>query len=166
MYDRKAPSAVNLVIRVKPTALSVSEWAFKAASSTSSPAKKSGNAAKSNGGVVTLEGQRFACDQLLPDSVSQTDVFEQLAHPLLRKALDGQHATLICYGATSSGKTFTALGDLGAQPPTTTHNGTQPTPQQQRGDNLGIIPRLLLASLGKVLISGVQVSYGCAQHFA
>ena len=64
----------------------------------------------------------FAFDDVLDESTTQEQVFQAVCPPLLRDLVRGVSATLFAYGQTSSGKTFTTIGEP---------------------DNRGILPRLL-----------------------
>lgn len=56
------------------------------------------------------ESYRFAFDGLLPPDAQQQEVFERVALPVLRSALDGYNGTVFAFGQTGSGKTFTITG--------------------------------------------------------
>ncbi|KAL4458604.1 hypothetical protein ABPG75_013469 [Micractinium tetrahymenae] len=56
------------------------------------------------------ESYRFAFDGLLPPDAQQEEVFERVALPVLRSALDGYNGTVFAFGQTGSGKTFTITG--------------------------------------------------------
>ena len=43
-------------------------------------------------------------------SSAQQDVFEKVGRSIVMSALDGYNATLLCYGQTASGKTYTQMG--------------------------------------------------------
>lgn len=66
-------------------------------------------------------------------SASQTDVYMDVGRPLLLHALEGYNSTLLAYGPTGSGKTYTMMGK-GSK-------STDPT-ASGRSSELGIIPRL------------------------
>jgi hypothetical protein len=73
--------------------------------------------------------QTFAFDHVLPADSTQHDVFVATAQPLISRFLDGFNCTMLAYGQTSSGKTFTMTGiDLDADP-------------NDAGNGMGIIPR-------------------------
>ncbi|TFK54668.1 kinesin-domain-containing protein [Heliocybe sulcata] len=73
--------------------------------------------------------QTFIFDQVHPPDSTQHALFTSTAEPLLNHFLEGFNCTILAYGQTSSGKTFTMTGiDLDADP-SDPHNG------------MGIIPR-------------------------
>lgn len=42
--------------------------------------------------------------------ISQAELYDKIGRPLLFHALDGYNSTLMAYGATGSGKTYTMIG--------------------------------------------------------
>ena len=56
------------------------------------------------------ESYRFPFDGLLPPEARQEEVFDRVALPVLRSALDGYNGTVFAFGQTGSGKTFTITG--------------------------------------------------------
>lgn len=69
--------------------------------------------ASRDGAVVRLEGggercREFAFDYAFPATSSQVDVFEQVAAPVIDEVLErGANGTIMAYGQTGTGKTFT-----------------------------------------------------------
>lgn len=63
----------------------------------------------------------FAFDHVLDSHCDQQHTYETIGKPLMGRVLKGYDATLIAYGPTGSGKTFTMMGE--------------------KGDREGIIPR-------------------------
>ncbi|KAL5511327.1 hypothetical protein ACEPAH_4543 [Sanghuangporus vaninii] len=73
--------------------------------------------------------QTFAFDQVHGPETSQYDLYKETAAPLLSRFLEGFNCTILAYGQTSSGKTYSMTGmDLEADP-SDPYNG------------MGIIPR-------------------------
>lgn len=71
----------------------------------------------------------FTFDQVHPPATTQHAMFVSTAQPLISRFVEGFNCTILAYGQTSSGKTFTMTGiDLDADP-MDAHNG------------MGIIPR-------------------------
>jgi kinesin family protein 6/9 len=52
----------------------------------------------------------YKCDAVLANA-SQERVFEEVGLPLCETVLQGYNATALCYGQTSSGKSFTMIGN-------------------------------------------------------
>ncbi|KAG6900399.1 hypothetical protein C0993_011092 [Termitomyces sp. T159_Od127] len=76
-----------------------------------------------------VKKQQFSFDQVHPPNTAQYDLFMSTAKPLVSRFIEGFNCTILAYGQTSSGKTFTMTGiDLDADP-TDPNNG------------MGIIPR-------------------------
>ncbi|XP_018329518.1 kinesin-like protein KIF3A [Agrilus planipennis] len=53
----------------------------------------------------------FSFDYIFPETSSQMDVYRNVAKPIVDKVLEGYNGTLIAYGQTGTGKTFTMSGD-------------------------------------------------------
>ncbi|KAK0211185.1 kinesin domain-containing protein [Desarmillaria ectypa] len=73
--------------------------------------------------------QVFSFDQVHGPSTTQHAMFTSTAQPLISRFVEGFNCTILAYGQTSSGKTFTMTGmDLDADP-------------SDPGNGMGIIPR-------------------------
>ncbi len=53
------------------------------------------------------ETSDYTFDRVYGPDTKQIEIFETAARPLVKGAMDGYNGTLLCYGQTSSGKTFT-----------------------------------------------------------
>ena len=62
------------------------------------------------GGGAKQELLSFSCDAVL-DNASQETVFEEVARPICDAVLDGFNGTIMCYGQTGAGKSFSMVGD-------------------------------------------------------
>ena len=64
--------------------------------------------------ISTIENSKykFSFDNIYNPKTSQADIFETSAKPILQSILEGFNGTILAYGQTSSGKTFTMQGDL------------------------------------------------------
>ena len=85
--------------------------------------------------------QVFTFDQVHSPNTTQHALFTSTAQPLLSRFLEGFNCTILAYGQTSSGKTFTMTGiDLDANP-------------SDPNNSMGIIPRAVstIFSLAKKL---------------
>jgi hypothetical protein len=79
--------------------------------------------------AVSAKKQAFAFDQVHPPAATQHALFTSTALPLISRFLEGFNCTILAYGQTSSGKTYTMTGiDLDADP-------------ADPNNGLGIIPR-------------------------
>ncbi|KAF8651435.1 hypothetical protein AX16_004736 [Volvariella volvacea WC 439] len=111
----------SVIQALSPTSVSieVTPTSALASSASASPASSSSNAKK----------QVFSFDQVHPPPTTQYELFSSTAQPLISRFVEGFNCTILAYGQTSSGKTFTMTGiDLDADP-TDPNNG------------MGIIPR-------------------------
>lgn len=71
-----------------------------------------------NQGVIISsdnDEKTFVFDHSYGPSASQTQLFEELAEPLVDKALEGFNGTIFAYGQTGSGKTYTMMGEKNVQ---------------------------------------------------
>lgn len=63
---------------------------------------------------VTQEGEEkpisFTFDHIFNENTRQQEVFDLVAKPALSRVMEGYNATILAYGQTSSGKTFTMEG--------------------------------------------------------
>ncbi|CAE7540320.1 KIF6 [Symbiodinium natans] len=68
--------------------------------------------AKDEDGVVnnSKTHYKFRFDGILPMKISQDEVFNQVAKPVIEDVLQGINGTIFAYGQTGSGKTFTITG--------------------------------------------------------
>ncbi|KAF2071689.1 hypothetical protein CYY_006989 [Polysphondylium violaceum] len=72
---------------------------------------------------------QFSFDRVFGFKDSQNVIFQDVATPIVKDFLDGYHGTIIAYGQTASGKTFTIYGEEGND--------------DQGESNYGIIPRVI-----------------------
>lgn len=68
------------------------------------------------------EEQHFAYDRVFDEGIEQEDIYEQSCRPIVLSVLEGYNGTVLAYGQTGTGKTYTMEGTLD-------------------GDNRGVIPR-------------------------
>ncbi|KAI9261153.1 hypothetical protein BY458DRAFT_478110 [Sporodiniella umbellata] len=88
-----------------------------------------------NSVVIVPHQKSFAFDHVLDSSVNQQQVFHQVASNFVDRFIDGYNVTILAYGQTSSGKTYT-MG--------TAVDGQVDTEQE------GIIPRAMTALFQKI----------------
>ncbi|KAI4988346.1 hypothetical protein ZWY2020_029976 [Hordeum vulgare] len=63
---------------------------------------------------IAVGDRAFAVDGFLDDRASQEDVFQQVGVPMIHSALAGFNTSLVCYGQSGTGKTYTMWGPLAA----------------------------------------------------
>ncbi|KAI0822724.1 kinesin [Trametes gibbosa] len=109
----------NVISAVSNTTVSVDATPSSGPGAPAAPAASANNAKK----------QMFTFDQVHPPSTTQYEMFVSTAQPLISRFVEGFNCTVLAYGQTSSGKTFTMTGmDLDADP-------------SDPSNGMGIIPR-------------------------
>ncbi|OJT12017.1 Kinesin-like protein KIF21A [Trametes pubescens] len=109
----------NAITAVSNTTVSVDVTPSPGPGAPPAPAASANNAKK----------QMFTFDQVHPPTSTQYEMFVSTAQPLISRFVEGFNCTILAYGQTSSGKTFTMTGiELDADP-------SDPT------NGMGIIPR-------------------------
>ena len=102
---------------------------------------------------VDFKGQTFTFDHVFGMELSQQDLYNETAAPMLKSFLEGYNVTVIAYGQTGSGKTFSM--------------GTSDI-EEGMEDSQGLIPRFvqdLFENLktgvegGRLLESKVTISF-------
>lgn len=63
----------------------------------------------------TLSGLSFSFDAVLTGGASQERVYDETSRAIVSNVLDGYHGTVLCYGMSGAGKTFTMCGPEGRQ---------------------------------------------------
>lgn len=53
----------------------------------------------------------FTCDHVFRDTHSNRQVYDQSCSKVVESFLEGNHSTIFMYGQTTSGKTYTMLGN-------------------------------------------------------
>ena len=110
----------NVITALSNTTVSVDATPSPGPGAPAVPASSSANNAKK---------QMFTFDQVHPPATTQHYMFTTTAQPLISRFVEGFNCTILAYGQTSSGETFTMTGiDLDADP-------TDPS------NGMGIIPR-------------------------
>ncbi|ESO07775.1 hypothetical protein HELRODRAFT_75911 [Helobdella robusta] len=62
---------------------------------------------------INLAGKVYAFDKVFKSNVTQDQVYQTTAKPIVKDVLSGYNGTIFAYGQTSSGKTHTMEGVLG-----------------------------------------------------
>lgn len=93
--------------------------------------------------VFTPLGQYpFDCDHIFDETATQQDLFDCCVRPLVEDALVGINSTILAYGQTSSGKTYTIEGD-----------SADPV-------KIGIVPRTVVALFDAAAERSVSTEFG------
>ena len=61
------------------------------------------------------ESTEFQFDAVLPPTATQSDVFAVAARPVIADVLNGYNGTVMAYGQTGAGKTYTLSSTLPGQ---------------------------------------------------
>ncbi|CAM0906710.1 unnamed protein product [Alopecurus aequalis] len=69
---------------------------------------------KTSPSSVTVGDRAFGVDGFLDDRASQEDVFHLIGVPMIDSALAGFNTSLVCYGQSGTGKTYSMWGPLAA----------------------------------------------------
>jgi hypothetical protein len=113
-FQRSVIHAIsNTTVSVDPTSSTANANGPAQPTATAAPAKK----------------QTFGFDQVHPPDTTQYSLFTTTAAPLISRFIEGFNCTILAYGQTSSGKTYSMTGvDLDADP-------------ADPNSGMGIIPR-------------------------
>ncbi|CAI4038408.1 hypothetical protein SMKI_05G0170 [Saccharomyces mikatae IFO 1815] len=89
------------------------------------------NTTGDTGITAQMNAKRYTVDKVFGPGASQDLIFDEVASPLFQDFIKGYNCTVLVYGMTSTGKTYTMTGDEKL------YNG-------ELSDSAGIIPRVLL----------------------
>ncbi|XP_017408795.1 kinesin-like protein KIN-12F [Vigna angularis] len=138
-------SHVKVVVRIKPENINGKEgdWEIKKVSSD----------------TLCIGDIKFMFDEVFDASSNQEDVFQSVGVPLVRNALAGYNTTILSFGQSGSGKTYTMWGPPSAM-----------VDESSCSSQLGIVPRIFRMLLSELerekLISGEQqFNYQCRCSF-
>ena len=125
--------AINIPARFQRTVIhatsSTSVSVDVTTSAPTAPGAGTTSAPPSPSQLASAKKQQFTFDQVHGQDSTQHDLFTSTAQSLISRFLEGFNCTILAYGQTSSGKTYTMTGiDLDADP-------FDPT------NGIGIIPR-------------------------
>ncbi|KAJ8482105.1 hypothetical protein ONZ45_g15070 [Pleurotus djamor] len=144
-------TSVQVALRIRPTTsqdlVSIparfQKTVIHAISSTTvavdatNPPQTGGNTPTTPSSASSAKKPTFSFDQVHPPSTTQHGLFTSTAEPLVARFLEGFNCTILAYGQTSSGKTFTMTGiDLDADP-------------SDPNNGMGIIPRAVSTIFSK-----------------
>ena len=86
--------------------------------------------------TVALSKRKFTYDSVFHPNVTQSDLYANVAPPLLSAFCNGYNSTVIAYGQTGAGKTYTMGSEAGGNFEGNLRNASL-------GDNEGLIPRFM-----------------------
>lgn len=136
---RRSPteSATNspMVVTTANDFFSASEPYVMIQPSTSTTGRDSGDSGK----VYTL-------DQVYGPNADQRLIYDKVARPLFDDFVNGINVTILAYGLTGSGKTYTMLGEMD-------------------GDHAGIVPRVLLDIFREIGDADFRVKLSCVELY-
>ncbi|KIY42941.1 kinesin-domain-containing protein [Fistulina hepatica ATCC 64428] len=126
--------AISIPVRFQRPVIHAASSNTVSVDSTSGPLQQgSSNAVPSATSASVAKRQVFTFDQVHPPTTAQHSIYTATAAPLISRFVEGFNCTVLAYGQTSSGKTFTMTGVDLDQDPTDPDN------------NMGIIPRSVAA---------------------
>ncbi|TVU46305.1 hypothetical protein EJB05_05831 [Eragrostis curvula] len=108
---------------------------------------------------LAVGDRAFAVDGVLDDRASQADAFDMVGVPMIESALAGFNTSLVCYGQSGTGKTYTMWGPLAAM----VDSGSDHT-------DLGVVPRVFQNLFSRIQSRQEsspekQISYQCRCSF-
>ena len=95
---------------------------------------------------ITISKRKFTYDCVFNSNISQAELYEDVAPPLLDAFLGGYNATVIAYGQTGSGKTYTCGSEAHVDDHHHHHHGNhyfQSSSSEGLNESAGLIPRFM-----------------------
>ncbi|KAK7387142.1 hypothetical protein VNO78_27677 [Psophocarpus tetragonolobus] len=143
--DPSSHSDSHVVVRIRPGSGNGEEGAWKVK--------------KVSSDALCVGDRRFTFDQVFDANSNQEDVFQSVGVPLVRNALAGYNTTILSYGQSGSGKTYTMWG-----PPSALVENSSCSSHQ------GIVPRIfrmLFSELERERLASdqKQFNYQCRCSF-
>ncbi|CAK7913484.1 kinesin-like protein Cin8p [[Candida] anglica] len=89
--------------------------------------------------LTSMNSKTYTVDQVYGAQTDQASVYTRVALPLFRDFFGGFNVTILAYGQTGTGKTYTMCGDTTTTSITSTSNTSTPS----LTEDAGIIPRVL-----------------------
>jgi len=89
--------------------------------------------------TVELSKRKFTYDSVFHSNITQIELYNNVAPPLLQSFLNGYNATVLAYGQTGSGKTFTMGSEAGGNFDNNLQRDGNPSLQETSG----LIPRFV-----------------------
>ncbi|CCF60644.1 hypothetical protein KAFR_0L00370 [Kazachstania africana CBS 2517] len=88
------------------------------------------NTSEDIGFTAQMNSKTYTVDKVFGPSATQSLIFDEIAEPLFSDFIKGYNCTMLVYGMTSTGKTYTMTGD-------------EKLYNEELSDSAGIIPRIL-----------------------
>ncbi|XP_071905444.1 kinesin-like protein KIN-12F [Coffea arabica] len=109
--------------------------------------------------ALSVGDRKFIFDSVFDSNATQEDVFKMVGVPLVNDALAGYNTSILAYGQTGTGKTYTMWGPQSAMVEDASCNGIH-----------GIVPRIFQTLFSKIQqdqenSEGRQVNYQCRCSF-
>ncbi|ESW14365.1 hypothetical protein PHAVU_008G274700 [Phaseolus vulgaris] len=121
LHQSKPPSeldpSVKVVVRIRPT--------------NNNGMEGDRTVKKVSSDTLCVGDRQFTFDSVFDSNTNQEDIFQSVGVPLVKNALDGYNTSILSYGQSGSGKTYTMWG-----PPSAMFE--EPSPQSHKG----IVPRI------------------------
>lgn len=89
--------------------------------------------------LSSIHLKTYTVDQVYGSQTDQASIYNQVASPLFKDFINGFNVTILAYGQTGTGKTYTMCGDV----TTNTSNSNSNSTRLTLGEDAGIIPRIL-----------------------
>ena len=93
--------------------------------------------------AVSLSKRKFTYDSVFHSSVTQSDLYSDVAPPLLDAFLNGYNSTVLAYGQTGSGKTFTMGSEAHHGHAGVTFTADSLGSESPQHASVGLIPRFM-----------------------
>ncbi|TKY57366.1 Kinesin protein KIN12B [Spatholobus suberectus] len=109
--------------------------------------------------TLCVGDRQFTFDSVFDSNTNQEDIFQSVGVPLVKNALAGYNTSILSYGQSGSGKTYTMWG-----PPSAMFE--EPSPQSHKG----IVPRIFQMLFSELereqhVSEGKQFNYQCRCSF-
>ncbi|XP_020595768.1 kinesin-like protein KIN-12C isoform X2 [Phalaenopsis equestris] len=135
--------SVKVIVRIKPDQLKGGSRIFQRITSD----------------TLSIGDQTYSFDSILDSGSSQVDVFNLIGVPLVKNSLAGFNNSVVSYGQSGAGKTYTMWGPPGAMVDGSCINSSQ-----------GIVPRIFQMLFSEINkkgenSAGVQTNYQCRCSF-
>ncbi|CAH2353571.1 kinesin-like protein Cin8p [[Candida] railenensis] len=91
--------------------------------------------------LSSIHSKTYTVDQVYGSQTDQASIYNQVAAPLFKDFMNGFNVTILAYGQTGTGKTYTMCGDVTTD--SSNSNSSSSNSKLTLGEDAGIIPRIL-----------------------